>query len=287
MFIRAVVAKNLDVGVLAVASATLFVLVLTRMTGLMHRHAEAVQREAHRTAELAAAEQSAKAKDQFVSQVTHELRTPLTSIRGYLQLLLDDDADDVSAADRDKYLTVVDRNAVRLLSLVEDLLLVAQMADTGFALDETEFDLVELLAEAVEAARPDADKRQITLRDGSQTKLTLLGDRGRLTQVIDNLLSNALKFTPEGGEVTVDTARSNGNVRLVVADTGVGMRPDEISHVFERFYRTDAATAQAIQGSGLGLSISKSIVEAHGGTITADSQLGVGTSMTIELPTGR
>jgi len=287
MFIRAVVATNIDVGVLAVASAALFGLVLTRMTGLMHRHAEAVQGEAHRTAELAAAERSAKAKDQFVSQVSHELRTPLTSIRGYLQLLLDDDAGDVSAADQAHYLAVVDRNAVRLLSLVEDLLLVSQMTDSGFALDETEFDLVEVLAEAVEAVRRVADERRITLRDGSQTKLLLLGDRGRLSQAIDNLLSNALKFTPEGGEVNVDTAGSNGNVRLVVADTGVGVRPDEISHLFERFYRTDAATAQAIQGSGLGLSISKSIVEAHGGTITADSQLGVGTSMTIDLPTRR
>jgi two-component system sensor histidine kinase VicK len=129
--------------------------------------------------------------------------------------------------------------------------------------------------------------RHITLRAARPATLQLTGDRGRLIQVIDNLLSNALKFTPEGGEVTLDTEGSNGSVRLVVADTGVGMRPDEISRLFERFYRTDAVTMQAIQGSGLGLSISKTIVEAHGGTITADSQLGVGTSMTIELPTGR
>ena len=284
MLIRAVLAKNLDIGVLAVASAALFVLVMMRMAGLVRRHEEAVRREAERTAELAAAERSAKAKDQFVSQVSHELRTPLTSIRGYLALLLEDDADDVSAADRDKYLTVVDRNADRLLLLVEDLLFVAQMDDGRFALGEAELDLTELTAEAVEAARPVADKHRIKLRAQSETKLLLLGDRDRLAQVIDNLLSNALKFTPEGGEVTVETARSNGNVRLVVADTGVGVRPDEIGHLFERFYRTEAATAQAIQGSGLGLAISRAIVEAHGGTITADSHLGVGTSLTIELP---
>jgi signal transduction histidine kinase len=283
MVVRRALGQSLDVELLAVASAALFALVLMRMTALMRRHADAVRREAQRTAELAAAERSAKAKGDFVSQVSHELRTPLTSIRGYLELLLDD-ADDVSAADRERYLAIVDRNSVRLLSLVEDLLFVATMADGGFALDESEFDLAELLAEAVEAARPLADKRRIKLRDQSQSELLLLGDRDRLTQVIDNLLSNALKFTPEGGEVTVDSVRSNGNVRLVVADTGVGMRPDEIGHLFERFYRTDAATAQAIQGSGLGLSISRTIVEAHGGTITAASQLGVGTSMTIEIP---
>jgi signal transduction histidine kinase len=245
-----------------------------------------VQREADRTAELAAAEQSAKAKDQFVSQVSHELRTPLTSIRGFLGLLLNDHADSMSAADRDEYLAVIDRNSSRLLRLIEDLLFVAQMDEGRFVLDKTEFDLVEVLAEAVEAARPLADTRQIELRDQSETQLQLLGDRDRVAQVIDNLLSNALKFTPEGGEVTVDIARSNGNARLVVADTGVGMRRDEIGHLFERFYRTDAATAQAVQGTGLGLSICKAIVEAHGGVITADSRLGHGTSLTIELPTG-
>jgi signal transduction histidine kinase len=286
LLVRAVLATNLDVGVLAVASAALFGLVLMRMTGLMHRHAEAVQREADRIAELAAAEQSAKAKDQFISQVSHELRTPLTSIRGFLGLLLNDHADKMSPADRDEYLAVIDRNSGRLLRLVEDLLFVAQMDEGRFVLDKTEFDLVEVLAEAVEAARPLADKRQIELRDQSETKLQLVGDRDRVGQVIDNLLSNALKFTPEGGEVTVDIARSNGNARLVVADTGVGMRSDEIRHLFDRFYRTDAATEQAVQGSGLGLSICKAIVEAHGGAITADSRLGHGTSLTIELPTG-
>jgi signal transduction histidine kinase len=173
-----------------------------------------------------------------------------------------------------------------LLHLVEDLLFVAQMDEGRFVLDKTEFDLVEVLAEAVEAARPLADERGIELRGQSEPKLRLLGDRDRVAQVIDNLLSNALKFTPAGGEVSVDVARSNGNTRLVVADTGAGMRSDELGHLFERFYRTDAAATQAVQGSGLGLSICKAIVEAHGGVITADSVLGHGTSLTVELPTG-
>jgi signal transduction histidine kinase len=286
MLVRALQKETVDVEILAGASAALFVLVLMRMNGLVHRHDEAVQREAERTAELASAERSAKAKDQFVSQVSHELRTPLTSIRGFLALLINDFADGLSAAERADYLAVIDRNAGRLLRLVEDLLFVAQMDEGRFVLDKTEFDLVGVLAEAVEAARPLADKRQIELRDQSETKLQLLGDRDRVGQVIDNLLSNALKFTPEGGVITIDVARSNGNARLVVSDTGVGMRSDEIRHLFERFYRTDAATEQAVQGSGLGLSICKAIVEAHGGAITADSRLGFGTSLMIELPTG-
>ena len=284
MLTRTRLGQSLDVEVLAVASVALFALVLMRMTGLVQRHEEAVRRGAERTAELATAERSAKAKDEFVAQVSHELRTPLTSIRGYLALLLDHGADDVSPAERDKYLSVVDRNADRLQRLVEDLLFVAGMDDGRLALAESELDLAEVTAESVEAARPAAEKRRIRLLVRSATALPLLGDRGRLAQVIDNLLSNALKFTPVGGEVTVEAARSNGSVRLVVADTGIGMRPDELGHLFERFYRTEGATAQAIQGSGLGLSISKAIVEAHGGTITARSQHGVGTSLTIELP---
>ena len=287
MLIRAVLATNLDVGVLAVASAALFALVLMRMTGLMHRHAEAVQREADRTAELAAAEQSAKAKDQFVSQVSHELRTPLTSIRGFLAMLLDDDADEMSAAERDDYLAVIDRNSGRLLRLVEDLLFVAQMDEGRFVLDKTEFDLAEVLAEAVEAARPLADKRQIELRDQSEAKLAA-PRRSRPRRPGDR--------QPALERAQVHTRRRRGHRRhrtlerhrpaRVSRTPAVGMRSDEIGHLFERFYRTDAATAQAVQGSGLGLSICKAIVEAHGGAITADSQLGLGTSLTIELPTG-
>jgi signal transduction histidine kinase len=270
--------------VLSVAATLLFALVLLRMTGLLHSNEGAVRREVERTAELAAAERSAKARGAFVSQVSHELRTPLTSIRGFLELLLEPGADQVSPAERHTYLTVVDRNAVRLLGLVEDLLFVAQVDDDKLALDEAEFDFAEVTADAVQAARPAAEKRRITLRVESEPRLTLLGDRGRLAQVVDNLLSNALKFTPEGGNVTVTLARTNGNASLVVADTGAGMRPDELGHLFERFYRTDDARAQAIQGTGLGLSISKAIIDAHQGTITAHSQLGIGTSLTVELP---
>jgi signal transduction histidine kinase len=102
--------------------------------------------------------------------------------------------------------------------------------------------------------------------------------------VIDNLLSNAIKFTGKGGTVTVDLARSNGTAKLVVADNGVGVRSDEVGRLFERFYRTEAATTGVIKGTGLGLSISKAIVEAHQGKITASSRLGVGTSLTVELP---
>jgi signal transduction histidine kinase len=113
---------------------------------------------------------------------------------------------------------------------------------------------------------------------------TVEGARPSLAQIVDNLLSNALKFTPPGGQVTLEAAHSNGTIKLVVADTGIGMRPDEVRNLLERFYRSEAAKVQQVQGTGLGLSISKAIVEAHGGTISAHSELGTGISLTVELP---
>jgi signal transduction histidine kinase len=274
----------LDTRVLAVASAAMFALVLIRMTGLMHSREHAVQQEAERTAELAAAERSARAKADFVAQVSHELRTPLTSIRGYVSMLQEDEANEAGAEQTQGYLAVVERNADRLLRLVEDLLFVSRVDDGEFVIDDEELDLAELASEAVEAAQPAAERGQVRLRLESSGGLTLRGDRGRLAQVIDNLLSNAIKFTGKGGTVTVDLARSNGTAKLVVADNGVGVRSDEVGRLFERFYRTEAATTGAIKGTGLGLSISKAIVEAHQGKITASSRLGVGTSLTVELP---
>ena len=276
----------LDTRVLAVASAAMFALVLVRMTGLMHGREEAVRGEAERTAELAAAARSARAKDAFVSQVSHELRTPLTSIQGYVSMLRADEADELGAGERQGYLAVVDRNADRLLRLVEDLLFLSQVDDREFLLQVGELDLAEVAAEAVEAARPAAETRQIRLRLKGPGRLKLRGDRGRLAQVIDNLLSNAIKFTAKGGEITVDLARSNGSAKLVVADNGAGLRSDEVRHLFERFYRTEGARTEEIKGTGLGLSISKAIIEAHRGKITASSRLGVGTSLTVELPAG-
>jgi signal transduction histidine kinase len=274
----------LDTRVLAVASAAMFALVLVRMTGLMRSREHAVQQEAERTAELAAAERSARAKADFVAQVSHELRTPLTSIRGYVSMLQEDEANEAGAEQTQGYLAVVERNADRLLRLVEDLLFVSRVDDGEFVIDDEELDLAELASEAVEAAQPAAERGQVRLRLESSGELTLRGDRGRLAQVIDNLLSNAIKFTGKGGTVTVDLARSNGTAKLVVADNGVGVRSDEVGRLFERFYRTEAATTGAIKGTGLGLSISRAIVEAHQGKITASSRLGVGTSLTVELP---
>ena len=222
-------------------------------------------------------------KDEFLSLVSHELRTPLTSIRGYLDLVLDEEAGELNP-EQQRFLRAVERNSGRLLRLVGDLLFVAQ-ADAGrLTLERAKVDLSSVAADCVEGARPVADQKEIELTLATTPVPELVGDRGRLTQVLDNLISNALKFTPEGGRVEVGTAATDGTVVLEVADSGMGIPAVEQPRLFERFFRAASATEQAIPGTGLGLAIVKAIVEAHGGSITLESAPGVGTTFRVELP---
>jgi signal transduction histidine kinase len=219
-------------------------------------------------------------KDEFVASVSHELRTPLTSINGYLELLRDDDNLD---EEQERMLEIVDRNAGRLLRLVSDLLFFSQRDDGEFAGETLKLDLLELARDAVEAARPRAGSGEVTLQlhGGSAC---LVGDANRLAQVIDNLVSNAIKFTPPGGHVDLRVDRRRERVVLSVADTGMGIPEAEQADLFQRFFRTRGANDAAIQGTGLGLSIAKQIVESHGGTISFTSREGHGTTFVVELP---
>jgi PAS domain S-box-containing protein len=221
-------------------------------------------------------------KDEFVAVVSHELRTPLTSILGYLELALED-AEQLDDQHRN-FLTVVERNANRLMRLVGDLLFVAQVEAGKLTLEPRELELEALVAESVEAAGPLAAQRGVAL--GSETELdgALTGDPARLAQLVDNLISNAIKFTPAGGSVVVRLGRANGSAVLEVEDTGMGISAEEQKQLFERFYRTRSAAEKAIQGTGLGLSIAQAIVHAHGGQIGVRSKEGVGTTFHVELP---
>jgi signal transduction histidine kinase len=222
-------------------------------------------------------------KDEFLSLVSHELRTPLTSIRGYLDLVLDGEAGALNPEQR-RFLEAVERNSSRLLRLVGDLLFVAQ-ADAGrLALDRQRVELAKVAADCVEAAEPAADSRSVRLVLSADPVPAIVGDRGRLAQVLDNLISNALKFTPEGGTVDVRTRADDEHAMLEVSDTGIGIPAEDQSRLFERFFRSSKAHEQAIPGTGLGLAIVKAIVEAHSGRIEVESREGEGTTFRVRLP---
>jgi PAS domain S-box-containing protein len=222
-------------------------------------------------------------KDEFVALVSHELRTPLTSIRGYLELVLDD-ADQLQDEHRG-FLEIVDRNADRLLHLVSDLLLIAQ-ADAGrLVFDWTAVDLVPLVSQCVQAAQPAAEQAGVEVVFSSEPFEPIVGDPARIGQLLDNLISNAIKFTPAGGHVDVSVDASADSAVIEVRDTGFGIAAEDQAQLFERFFRTRSANVMAIAGTGLGLSIAKAIVDAHGGTIGVESVEHVGTTFRVELPT--
>ena len=221
-------------------------------------------------------------KDLFVSGVSHELRSPLTSMLGYLEILRGGEAGELSD-EQQHFLEIVDRNCHRLNDLIDDILFLSRLDSGRFRIERESVDLGRLVADRVESIRPAAEKKQVELHfDWASASSQLSADPSRLTQVIDNLLSNGVKFTPEGGEVFVSVGTSDGTAQLEVRDTGVGIPEDEAERLFERFFR--ASTAQNIQGTGLGLSITKEIVEAHDGTISVRSAVGVGTTVTVDLP---
>jgi signal transduction histidine kinase len=221
-------------------------------------------------------------KDQFVSTISHELRTPITAIIGYLELMLDGEAGELTEQQA-RFLEIVSRNSDRLFRLVNDILTVARIDAGRLTLEPKQVDLVALAAGEVESARAAADVKDVELLFASPDEpLTLWADPMRIGQLVGNLLSNAVKFTPKGGTVTVTVDRRDDTAVAQIADTGVGIPADEVDKLFERFFR--ASTGANEQGTGLGLSIVKSIVEAHGGTVSVRSEEGVGTTFVVELP---
>ena len=229
--------------------------------------------------------QALRVKDDFVATVSHELRTPLTSILGYLDLALLDVPDQDP---RRGYLRVVHRNARRLLRLVNDLLLTAQTDRGVLDLDQRPIDLSDVVDECVRDVCGRARHSQVTIEASLVTGTWVSGDRERLAEVIDNLLSNAVKYSHPGGQVRVRLfereARGRCDAVLTVADDGIGIGEEDQRQLFTRFFRTAEAQQRAIQGVGLGLSISKTIVESHHGALEVDSVPGEGTTFTVRVP---
>jgi signal transduction histidine kinase len=221
-------------------------------------------------------------RDAFVATVSHELRTPLTSISGFLEML-EDEEHALGDAGR-QYLDVIRRATERLHSLVEDLLLLAQIEAHRIELELAPVDLGELARIAAESARPAAVEKNLALGVVTDHPPAVLGDGKRLAQVLDNLVSNAVKFTPEGGSVTVSVGTNGKGAKLAVTDTGIGVSADEQRQVFTRFFRASSATRRAIPGTGLGLAICHALVEQHGGSIEFRSREGEGTEVVVTLP---
>jgi signal transduction histidine kinase len=233
----------------------------------------------------ARAEELIRLRDEFVAVVSHELRTPLTSIIGYLELLVDEDSGALTSEQR-SYLEIVQRSTGRLVELVGDLLLVAEAERGPLALELADIDVAGLAADAAEAARPSADARGIVLRLEPSSGGTVAGDPTRLAQMLDNLISNAIKFTPEGGRVTVHAAVRGSDAVFEVVDTGGGVSDADRERLFDPFFRSREANARAVPGTGLGLTITKAIVDAHHGSIEVESAPGAGTTFRVWLPIG-
>ncbi|MGH9114621.1 MAG: ATP-binding protein, partial [Acidimicrobiales bacterium] len=225
---------------------------------------------------------SERLREQFVALVSHELRTPLTAIVGFLEILLDEAT--TLAPEHARALTTMDRNAKRLLGLVGDLLVTAQIDSGRLTVELEETDLSQVVAGAVESAQPRAHAAGVEVQYCAPKGVLVVADAGRIAQAVDNLLTNALKFTPAGGRVSVNLTTVGDAAVIEVADTGIGIPAQEQEQLFLRFFRATTATERGIAGIGLGLAIVKSIVEAHHGSISFSSSEVSGTTFRIELP---
>lgn len=223
-------------------------------------------------------------KNEFLSIVSHELRTPLTSVRGYVKVLLNGDAGELKPEQKE-FLQIVHESALRLNHMVDNLLDVARIQAGAMEMAMEPVELRDVLKETIATIQVLAREKGLKVQvDLPATQVLVRGDRLRLIQVFTNLLSNAVKYT-SSGEIAVRLEMRGLWIRVSVRDTGQGLSPDEVEHLFQKFYRTPGALASNESGTGLGLVIAQGIVEAHQGRILVESTLGQGTLFQVELPT--
>ena len=220
---------------------------------------------------------------EFVANVSHELKTPLTSIQGLVETLLSGALED--QANNRRFVTLIDEDAKRLARLIDDLLELSQIESKAVPLQVRPVDLQALLGELAERLHPLLQERQVALELSLAADTPQVpADPDRLRQVFLNLLENAVKFNTPGGRVTVSAERRGETLRVAVQDTGIGIPPEDLPRIFERFYRVDKARSRQMGGTGLGLSIVKHLVELHRGTVEVDSQPGRGSVFAVNLP---
>jgi signal transduction histidine kinase len=222
-----------------------------------------------------------------VTLVAHELRSPLTTITGYVELLLEEHGGTSTEVQRES-LQIVQRNGEQLLALIEDLLDISRMEASRLELKHTTLDLARLVREVASSLRPQIEaKGQWLTLELAEALPAVSGDADRVTQILTNLLSNAHKYTASGGSVTITARAEGGGVRVSVRDTGIGLSPDDQARLFTKFFRAQNSVTQGVRGTGLGLMITRALVELHGGEITVTSALGQGSTFSFTLPAVR
>lgn len=226
-------------------------------------------------------ESSFKEQQRFVADASHELRTPLAILRGEADVALEKQR---GPEEYRQSLRLINEEAERLSRIVEDLFILARRPIDARVVVKERVDLVRMVGDCVRAAQVLADRKNLSLKLHAATALSVTGDDDLLKRMILNLLDNAVKYTPEGGAISVELMRQNGNARVVVQDTGIGIPEKDQAHVFDRFYRVDKARSRALGGAGLGLSIVQWIVKVHGGTVSVQSVPGDGSAFVVDLP---
>ena len=221
---------------------------------------------------------------EFVANVSHELRTPITNIRSYAETL-EDVGEEMPKESREHFLQVILNESDRMVKIVQDLLMLSKFDAGDNDMRFEDFDIATSTNNICEALRLNVEKRDMQLKlERPEEAIICCGDRARIEQVIVNIITNAIRYTPDGGEITVRVGGSGNHVWVTVKDTGIGIPKDQLPHIFDRFYRVDRARSRALGGSGLGLSIAREIVMKHGGDISIDSEPGKGTKVVIRLP---
>jgi PAS domain S-box-containing protein len=233
-----------------------------------------------------AARRENEAKSRFLASMSHELRTPLNSILGFAQLLQRAEFGPLDER-QTRHVDNIASSGRHLLDLVNDVLDLSKVAAGQMEIFPEDFEITALLREALVKVKPLADAKRLSLEMQTRVRPWVHGDRRRVEQVVWNLLSNAIKFTPDGGSVDITARAGNGVVYLVVSDSGIGIAPDQHDRVFEEFTQVDDGRSRSHQGTGLGLPLSRRLVQLMGGTLTLTSAPGRGSAFTVTLPRAR
>jgi two-component system cell cycle sensor histidine kinase PleC len=251
---------------------------LEKTVDLAHRRAIELE-EAHRKAESAS-----EAKSRFLATMSHELRTPLNAIIGFAELLLMRDLEQMAADQCRGYITDIRNSGAHLLALINDILDYSKLEADHLPLSETMFDLGQFLHDGLRLVRTQADAGGVALHLAQLPAAAVKGDERRLRQCVVNLLANAIKFAP-GGVVTLSAAVTDATgMEIRIADTGCGIPPDQVEQVFQPFHQVENELSRSTSGTGLGLPLSRKLVERHGGTLHLESVAGLGTTAILRLP---